>query len=173
MDEETGELVLPKTLGYGQLPTTPGLHIMQTSSTHYVEMLTGVGGTGVGLVLAYAARPLQGHAMIPTAQFGMARGSNSWSGEGIPDTALAAGVDLMLPKAEADGGAEADAAAAQSLMDLVLSVASGMFSVLSVLRMRSNCLSARDERAGDLQPQTMVDGNTDFQLSRGFTGISL
>ena len=125
MDEETGELVLPKTLGYGQLPTTPGLHIMQTSSTHYVEMLTGVGGTGVGLVLAYAARPLQGHAMIPTAQFGMARGSNSWSGEGIPDTVLAAGVDLMLPKAEADGGAEADAAAAQSLMDLVLSVASG------------------------------------------------
>ena len=149
-DEETGDLVAPKTLGYGQLPAENGLHIMQTSSTHYVEMLTGVVGTGVGVVLAYAARPVQSHPMIPTVQFGLARGSNSWSGEGIPDTALAAGVDLMLPKPPADAGAAEEDATATALMDLVLSVASG-------------------ERV----PVAMQVGNTDFQLSRGFTGISL
>jgi altronate dehydratase len=149
-DEETGELVAPKTLGYGQLPGESGLHIMQTSSSHFVEMLTGVVGTGVGLVLAYAARPVQSHPMIPTAQFGLARGSNSWSGEGIPDTALAAGVDVMLPKPAADAGTAEEDATATTLMDLVLSVASG-----------------------EREPVAMTVGNTDFQLSRGFTGISL
>ena len=123
---------------------------MQTSSTHYVEMMTGVVGTGVGLVLTYAARPVQSHPMIPTVQFGQARGSNSWSGDGIPDTALAAGVDLMLPKPSADGSTAEDDAVATSLMDLVLEVASG-----------------------EREPVAMKVGNTDFQLSRGFTGISL
>ena len=56
----------------------------------------------------------------------------------------------MLPKPPADAGAAEEDATATALMDLVLSVASG-------------------ERV----PVAMQVGNTDFQLSRGFTGISL
>jgi altronate dehydratase len=143
-DEETGDVIAPVTLGYGQRAPEPGLHVMQTSSTHFVEMLTGMAGAGVGLILSYTKRPVQSHPMVPSAQFGVETGNTAWTAGGVPDTALAAGVDLML-RPPGDAGAWAT-----QLMDLIVSVASG-------------------KRV----PIAESVGNVDFQMSRGFTGISL
>jgi hypothetical protein len=47
LDADTDEVIAPTTLGYGQSPAEPGLHVMQTSSAHYVENLTGKRGASV------------------------------------------------------------------------------------------------------------------------------
>jgi altronate dehydratase len=136
-------MIAPTTLGYGQAPNEAGLHVMQTSSGHYVENLTGLCGTGVGVVLSYAKKPLQAHPIVPSVQFGVATGNTAWTVDGMPDTALASGVDLLLSEGD-------EVAWARQLMALVLSVASG-----------------------EVVPVAESVGNVDFQLSRGFTGISL
>lgn len=61
---------LPKpTLAYGQYAQKPGLHIMQTPTQHWVETLTGLGATGVELVITHVeAHPVQGHPLIPMLQ---------------------------------------------------------------------------------------------------------
>ncbi len=65
-----GELPAP-TLGYGQRTSERGLHVMDSPSEHAVETLTGLGGTGVELVLAWTeTRPLQSHPLIPVIQVG-------------------------------------------------------------------------------------------------------
>jgi len=57
------------SLEYGQIAVQPGLHIMNTPTEHLVESLTGLGGTGVQLMLAHVAdRPLQAHPMISLLQ---------------------------------------------------------------------------------------------------------
>ncbi|MCC7358710.1 MAG: UxaA family hydrolase [Anaerolineales bacterium] len=62
------------TLAYGQL-ATPGLHLMDTPSSHWVEALTGLGATGVDLILAApGAHPAQGHPLVPLGQVGLADG---------------------------------------------------------------------------------------------------
>ncbi len=60
---------LEVTLAYGQYAETPGLHVMQTPTEHWVEILTGLGATGVELVVAHVAEhPLQTHPFIPVVQ---------------------------------------------------------------------------------------------------------
>ncbi|MBI2994497.1 MAG: UxaA family hydrolase [Gammaproteobacteria bacterium] len=57
------------TLAYGQDSREAGLHVMATPTDHGVEILTGLGGTGVQLILAHVqGPPLQGHPMIPVLQ---------------------------------------------------------------------------------------------------------
>ncbi len=57
------------TLVYGGRISTPGLHIMQAPSEHWVEAQTGLGATGVHIMLAYVGdSPKQGHPMIPVIQ---------------------------------------------------------------------------------------------------------
>ncbi len=57
------------TLAYGQAPKTPGLHVMQSPTEDPSETLTGLGGTGVELMLAHIGdRLLQAHPMIPLLQ---------------------------------------------------------------------------------------------------------
>lgn len=57
------------TLAYGQVAENPGLHVMETPTTHWVETATGMGATGVEVMLAHVAgRPLQAHRMIPLVQ---------------------------------------------------------------------------------------------------------
>jgi hypothetical protein len=57
------------TLAYGRPAAQPGLHIMEAPSAHWVEMLTGLGATGVELLLAFpGARPAQGHPLVPMLQ---------------------------------------------------------------------------------------------------------
>ena len=60
---------LRNTLAYGQAVGGAGLHVMETPTDHPVETLTGLGGTGVDLVLAHiVGHPLQSHRMIPLVQ---------------------------------------------------------------------------------------------------------
>ena len=60
---------LRNTLAYGQAVGGAGLHIMETPTDHPVETLTGLGATGVDLVLAHiVGHPLQSHRMIPLVQ---------------------------------------------------------------------------------------------------------
>lgn len=66
---ETGEAGGP-TLAYAQLAIEPGLHLMDVPSQHWVETLSGLGATGVDLVLVHVDKhPVQGHPLIPTLQF--------------------------------------------------------------------------------------------------------
>jgi len=66
------------TLAYGQLPKSPaeGFHVMQTLTDHWIESLTGLGATGVELMLnvvdqsGFTApqKPLQTHPMLALLQ---------------------------------------------------------------------------------------------------------
>lgn len=57
------------TLAYGQPAREPGFHVMETPTEHAVETLTGLGATGVEIMLAHVAGPpLQAHPMIPLLQ---------------------------------------------------------------------------------------------------------
>ena len=57
------------SLDYGQVADQAGLHVMATPTGHTVETLTGLGGTGVQIILAHVeGPPLQGHPMIPVIQ---------------------------------------------------------------------------------------------------------
>lgn len=58
------------SLAYGQFAARRGFHIMDAPSHHWVETLSGLGATGVEVVLAYAdAFPQQAHPFIPMLQF--------------------------------------------------------------------------------------------------------
>jgi len=58
------------SLAYGEPYVHAGLHIMATPTDHAVETLTGLGGTGVQIMLGHVdGPPLQGHPMIPLLQF--------------------------------------------------------------------------------------------------------
>ena len=61
---------LPKsTIAYGESITKSGLHIMETPTDHFVETVTGLGATGVELMLAHVVgHSLQAHRMIPLIQ---------------------------------------------------------------------------------------------------------
>jgi hypothetical protein len=57
------------TLAFAQGMAQAGLHIMQTPSPHWVETLTGLGATGVEVVLALVgSRPLPGHPLVPVVE---------------------------------------------------------------------------------------------------------
>jgi altronate dehydratase len=60
---------LAPTIAYGQIPVKRGLHIMQTPTDHSVETLTGLGATGVTVMLAHVSGPaLQAHPLVPLIQ---------------------------------------------------------------------------------------------------------
>lgn len=57
------------TLPYGQAAREPGFYIMETPTDHWVETATGLGATGVDLILAHTGEhPLQGHPLTPVVQ---------------------------------------------------------------------------------------------------------
>lgn len=57
------------TLAYGQRFAAPGFHVMETQTEHWVEILTGLGATGVDILLAYVeGAPVQTHPMLPLLQ---------------------------------------------------------------------------------------------------------
>ena len=57
------------TLAYGQAFEKPGLHVMEAPTDHWIETATGLGATGVEMMLAHVAgRPLQAHRMLPLIQ---------------------------------------------------------------------------------------------------------
>ena len=107
------------SLGYGQRPATPGFHIMETPSAHWVETLTGLGATGVEVIVAYVGEhPLPSHPLVPVLQltaeaaiqqrFGedmdlhLTGDSDSWP-EQILDRMIAIITDQSRPKLDRQG----------------------------------------------------------------------
>lgn len=123
------------SLDYGQRAIAPGFHIMDTPTRHWVETLTGLGATGIQLILGYAqAGLMQGHPLVPTIQVAPLE-----SGEAQRPSD---DFDLLLngdPKFWA-----------HAIMRTVLAAAS------------------RDET-----PRSLVNGNIDFQMTRGLFGVSV
>ena len=69
LDTVLGDHGVRNTLSYGQQANRPGLHVMEAPTDHWVETATGLGATGVELMVAHVAgRPLQAHRMIPLLQ---------------------------------------------------------------------------------------------------------
>ena len=63
-----GEQLHP-TLAYGQRAVRAGIHVMDTPTGHTAETLTGLGATGVDVMLVHTAdRPVQVHPMVPVIQ---------------------------------------------------------------------------------------------------------
>jgi altronate dehydratase len=59
------------TIPYAGAATKPGLHIMQASSSDWLEVSTGLGATGAECLIVFAnQRPVQPHRMIPVLQIG-------------------------------------------------------------------------------------------------------
>lgn len=59
------------SLAYGETAKKPGLHVMRAPTEDASETVTGLGGTGVELMLAAVGSvALQGHPMIPMLQIG-------------------------------------------------------------------------------------------------------
>ncbi len=57
------------SLAYGQPATQAGFHIMATPAHDWNETLTGLGATGIELILAHVSDlPLPGHPMLPVLQ---------------------------------------------------------------------------------------------------------
>ena len=64
-----GDHPLIPTLAYGQKIEIPGFHLLECPTNHWVESLTGLGGTGVEIIVAcIGEHPMQSHPMIPVIQ---------------------------------------------------------------------------------------------------------
>jgi len=117
------------TLAYAQPLVKAGFHIMESAADQLVETLTGLGGTGVELLLVYAGESAtQAHPLVPTVQVSCA--------------ALSSEMDLILD--QTDAGAMAAAIA-------------GLLAKV---------------RRGDYTPHAQAEGNVDFQVTRGWLGVS-
>ncbi|MEZ5591173.1 MAG: UxaA family hydrolase [Gammaproteobacteria bacterium] len=102
------------TLAYGQAAPGQGLHIMETPTDHAVETLTGLGATGVEVILTHQTGPLlQAHPMIPVLQV-----------SADPDTQQRYQNDLDLQL----DAAEKSALNTEKLLAKVLAVASGDYT---------------------------------------------
>lgn len=127
------------TLAYGEPFRLPGLHIMETPTDHLVETTTGLGATGVEVLLAHVAgAPLQSHPMIPMVQVHAMR-------EQMDLRVGTADFDLLL-----DLNSRSAADAVKAMLELVIQVASRQYT-----------------------PKLFALGNTDFQMTRGWVGVSL
>ncbi|QDY44375.1 UxaA family hydrolase [Candidatus Pantoea soli] len=66
---EEGTLTFSPTVAYSGAINQAGLHVMDTSSSDWLEIATGLGATGCRALIALSARtPLQPHRFIPTLQ---------------------------------------------------------------------------------------------------------
>jgi len=73
LDETAGGGPHLPTLAYGQALSDAdgrrGLHIMETPTEHWTETVTGLGGAGVEVILAYAgSHPIEGHPLVSVLQ---------------------------------------------------------------------------------------------------------
>ena len=80
------------SLAYAQVAAARGFHIMAAPTQHVGEAITGLGGSGVSVILVHSQGPsVQGHPMIPTLQVGT---------ESAGASKFAADFDLMLTEAD-------------------------------------------------------------------------
>ncbi len=121
---------LEPSVSYGEAILKRGLHVMETPTDHQVETLTGLGATGVEVILTFVGdKVLQAHPMVPQLQVGV--------DAKLEDT------DFTLNATHS-----ANEVFAQ-LLPLVLRVASREYV-----------------------PKLFAQGNTDFQMTRGWLGVS-
>jgi altronate dehydratase len=124
----------PISLAYGQSAQASGFHIMEAPSTHWVETLSGLGATGVDLVLTHVdGLPQQAHPFIPVIQVSTAE-------TGRPLASM--DFDLLL-HGEVSQWAE-------QLLGLAVTVAAHQYV-----------------------PKSVVQGNLDFQITRGLLGVTV
>ena len=103
------QLPLP-TLAYGTGMTQPGLHIMETPTSHWVETLTGLAATGVEIIIAYVSEhPLQTHPLTPLIQV---------TDQAAVLAAFADDLDLALPGGSPLGATEWPQAIATRIADV-------------------------------------------------------
>lgn len=58
------------SLAYGERFSLAGFHLMDAPTSHWVEILSGLGATGVQIILAYIGEhPVQSHPLLPVLQF--------------------------------------------------------------------------------------------------------
>jgi len=126
------------TLAYGQACVKPGFHVMETPTDHQVETLTGLGATGVQVILAHLSdRFLQSHPMVPLVQVGSRN-----EGRTAEQTEA---LDLLL---------DANRLSRETMMEQMLK---------RVLQAASR----------EYLPKAFASGNVDFQMTRGWLGVSL
>jgi altronate dehydratase len=69
LEDVLGEHPVETTLSYGQAAARPGFHVMEAPTDHWIETATGLGATGVEVMVAHiSGRTLQAHRMIPLLQ---------------------------------------------------------------------------------------------------------
>ena len=73
LSESVGEGPHLPTLAYGQsladAAERSGIHVMETPTEHWAETLTGLGGAGVEVILAYVgSHPIEGNPLVPVLQ---------------------------------------------------------------------------------------------------------
>ncbi|MGI9333527.1 MAG: UxaA family hydrolase, partial [Gammaproteobacteria bacterium] len=101
------------TLAYGVPAEAPGLHVMEAPTESMLETVTGLGGTGVNVMLVHLGRsPVPTHPMIPVLQV---------SAEPLVKACYGGDLDLAL-----DPGAPADAVL-RALADRLCECAGGSY----------------------------------------------
>ncbi|MBM3836009.1 MAG: altronate dehydratase [Verrucomicrobia bacterium] len=146
VDAVVGASSLEATLGYGERFGKPGFHIMEAPTGHHVETLTGLGATGMQIMLAHTFdRFLQGHPMIPVLQVS------------------------SVGAASALGGAQAIARLVPEDLDMMMNLKDKTPAVLAEEMLSLIALVA----AREYSPKLVTQGNTDFQMTRGLLGVSL
>jgi altronate dehydratase len=69
LEGTVGGAEVRNTLAHGQAARKPGFHVMEAPTKNPTETATGLGATGVEVMLAHVSgRPLQAHRMIPLLQ---------------------------------------------------------------------------------------------------------
>lgn len=98
------------SLDYAQVPGQSGLHIMHLPTGDWNEILTGLGATGVEMMLAFLQHPMPTHPMIPLIQMGLGSALSSHSKRDMDlclDTAASSWqeqlLSLMVDVANGDG----------------------------------------------------------------------
>jgi len=134
LEATVGSRSLEPSLAYGQKASTPGFHIMETPTDHWVETFTGLGATGIEIILALVGeRPMQGHPLVPLLQI---------SAETSVQQSFSEDLDLALEGSPAQW--------TTAILQRVLAMASRQYT-----------------------PKALLQGNNDFQLTRGLLGVSL
>lgn len=112
LEGTVGNSEMRNTLAHGQVARKPGFHVMEAPTNNPAETATGLGATGVEVMLAHVSgRPLQAHRMIPLLQI-----------SADPETIEGHGEDL-------DGILDGDPSAwTQNLLGSVLDVASRRYT---------------------------------------------
>eukprot|EP00730_Choanoeca_flexa_P001769 TRINITY_DN10775_c0_g1_i2.p1 TRINITY_DN10775_c0_g1~~TRINITY_DN10775_c0_g1_i2.p1 ORF type:complete len:999 (+),score=247.95 TRINITY_DN10775_c0_g1_i2:14-3010(+) len=131
------------TLGYGQSAREPGLHIMAATTRHPVELLTGLGATGVEVIVALVkgTQCLPAHPLVPVVQAAVVN----------PDlTQIALDIDLKLQPNDQLDESEQSAQWASAILQRVVA-----------------CLNR--ERTPKLFGSEVVD----FQLGRAAQSVSM